>query len=547
MTQAHYIFITIIIIGIIAIQWHFFKNTSALLKNFRNIFPQNANDAFRVYKNDEGASCICEPSALKLIEDKDVEIEKAQEKIRNFGELNIVTQIDYGNLQSQLQARREARATLCKNLGKQTYENECLNAIVSSINNYLRKNRNSTADFHLMKDIVDRNCDGAEDEINTQIPIPLYCGLAGTMLGIIVGVGALWLSGDLHGLLTSQGNGAQGVEGIETLIGGVALAMIASLVGIGLTTRCSIEMKKVKKECEQNKHNFLSWIQAELLPSLTTDATSAINRLVDNLLDFNKTFSQNTKELKESLSIVNQSTGMQVDLLNAINELKISRIAKANVEVYEALKGCTDEIGMIGDQLKYSEQYLKKVSELTDKLDASDQRIQAIEEMGNYFKKERSNIDMVTGIINHTIDKTDAALGEANEKLKENITEEYAALIKHLNTQREGFEQCVIELQDGLGSKLNELSTLTTEIKNLKAVKTSLDALVKSTDAHNRKLDTLADAIKELALIKANGNAPVGLPLISKKLKIMAIVGGSIVLLYCLAEFSALVYYYFIR
>lgn len=167
MTQAHYIFITIIIIGIIAIQWHFFKNTSALLKNFRNIFPQNANDAFRVYKNDEGASCICEPSALKLIEDKDVEIEKAQEKIRNFGELNIVTQIDYGNLQSQLQARREARATLCKNLGKQTYENECLNAIVSSINNYLRKNRNSTADFHLMKDIVDRNCDGAEDEINS--------------------------------------------------------------------------------------------------------------------------------------------------------------------------------------------------------------------------------------------------------------------------------------------------------------------------------------------------------------------------------------------
>ena len=37
-----------------------------------------------------------------------------------------------------------------------------------------------------MKDVVERYCDADEEEITTQQPIPLYLGLMGTMVGIII-------------------------------------------------------------------------------------------------------------------------------------------------------------------------------------------------------------------------------------------------------------------------------------------------------------------------------------------------------------------------
>ena len=56
-----------------------------------------------------------------------------------------------------------------------------LERIISSLNMYLANNRANVIDFQLLKDTVDRNCDSVEEDINTQTPIPLYLGLAGTM------------------------------------------------------------------------------------------------------------------------------------------------------------------------------------------------------------------------------------------------------------------------------------------------------------------------------------------------------------------------------
>ena len=70
---------------------------------------------------------------------------------------------------------------------KTHHKNDILEVIISSLNKYLINNKGAVSDFHLMKDIVDRNCDAKEEEIHTQIPVPLYLGLTGTMLGILIG------------------------------------------------------------------------------------------------------------------------------------------------------------------------------------------------------------------------------------------------------------------------------------------------------------------------------------------------------------------------
>lgn len=80
--------------------------------------------------------------------------------------------------------------------------------IVAPINQYLSKNEGAVADFLLIKDIVERNCDMKREEIDSQLPMPLYLGLMGTMLGIITGIGgiALKMEMDLVNLLINQVN-----------------------------------------------------------------------------------------------------------------------------------------------------------------------------------------------------------------------------------------------------------------------------------------------------------------------------------------------------
>ena len=146
----------------------------------------------------------------------------------------------------------------------------------SSINKYLGNNKGSIIDFQLLKDAVDRHCDSVEDDINVQTPVPLYCGLAGTMLGVIIGLASLLFTNSIYSLMTGSTTGATAsgaATGVSDLLSGVALAMIASVCGIGLTTCNSLLFKKYKLEQEKGKNTFLAWMQSKLLPELPSDTS----------------------------------------------------------------------------------------------------------------------------------------------------------------------------------------------------------------------------------------------------------------------------------
>lgn len=112
--------------------------------------------------------------------------------------------------------------------------NEIFDDIKNSINGYLGGTQGTEVDFQLLKDSVDRHCDMIEDEINSQMPLPLYFGLAGTMTGAIIGLFALVFGGSILELLAGKAAGA--ANNINDLLWGVAIAMVASAIGIILTS-----------------------------------------------------------------------------------------------------------------------------------------------------------------------------------------------------------------------------------------------------------------------------------------------------------------------
>jgi len=251
------------------------------------------------------------------------------------------------------------------------------------LNLYLLKNKSKTFDYHIIKEIVNRNVQSLEDEVDTMLSTPLYLGLMATILGIAIGVVSFaW--NDLSQLLSGENLSS---DGIRTLLTDVGIAMIASFVGVLATKTSTSHFNTAKVAMLKDKNSFLTWIQTELMPNLTDDMMGAVLKMTSDLNSFNNTFSANTKELRETLKTVSDNYEGQIEILNAIERIKITKVAQANIDIYDKLHGCTDELEKLFYYIANSEEYLAKVKELNESIGKVEERTKLFEELGNYFKK----------------------------------------------------------------------------------------------------------------------------------------------------------------
>ena len=205
---------------------------------------------------------------------------------------------------------------------EQVHSNKVFEEIIKTINRYLQNNKGS-ADYAILKDITDRNCDAVEAQIEATSPLPVYIGLAGTLIGIIIGVGVLAFQGGVDSLLDTESavqvesvdaaprslcvdgkkivdaNGEihvysadeqewkeytdKGAEGIKNLLQGVGIAMLTTLFGVGFTIIGAWSSKRSSKINEEKKNGFLSWLQSELLPQMSDDLGQVIFQMQRNL------------------------------------------------------------------------------------------------------------------------------------------------------------------------------------------------------------------------------------------------------------------------
>jgi hypothetical protein len=410
-----------------------------------------------------------------------------------------------------------SRLSTTTNLIHVNHDNYIFNKIIISINDYLKNNK-SVSDFHLLKDIVDRNCDSIEEEINTQIPIPLYMGLVGTMAGILVGILYLWLSGGIGDLLNAGIN--SGAEGVEALLGGVALAMISSILGIILTTIGSEKFKTTKVVVENCKHIFLSWIQAKLLPTLSDNVVGAIREMTCNLSEFNDIFSKNTRNLDNTLSKVNESYRLQSQLLELVQNIADKDLTHQNLLLYNELRKSTQEIGVFAEFLQNSNLYLTNVKSLNEKLDLQENRTRAIEDVGIFFKKEIENIEQREYAMANNVTKVNDYLQRALENLSTN-TQSQIDKINIIFTKQ----------QDILKCKSEEIESIVTELKQLSAIKESISKFEQAILTQNGKLDNLIKSIERFAQINVSTKVNNQTFYIPNWVKISSITGFSILVL----------------
>ena len=403
------------------------------------------------------------------------------------------------------------------------FENDILrDDIVGPINSYLDKNKGAT-DYHIIKELTDRSCDTVQEEVDSYNPVPLYLGLCGTMLGIIAGIFFLWLGGglgallgeapDVTGLAASEANKVlqasrdAATQGIQHLLGGVAMAMIASLVGVVLTIVGTKQTKAAVSANEEGRNKFLSWIQCNLLPKMSSDVVSTLGNFYTNLNEFNGTFANNSRELKSAFEEIRRAYQGQTEYTRELNKLDVVKAQAA----FAALGNATDKINDLNAFLQDSSQYLAKVVALSDKLDTADSRTHAIEKMGEFFKNEIEQINARKSILSQTVGEIDLNLQNSLKGLQSTTSEEISKLQEHLSKVYLDFQNAVREQQELLEQKLTESSLYLEQFKRLETIEDKLsklgvlDEILKNGGEQLSRLGRIEDAINRLSSSMPSG------------------------------------------
>ena len=254
-----------------------------------------------------------------------------------------------------------------------------INKIIYNLNTYLIKNKGAAADFHLIKDLVERNVELEEQEIDVLTPIPLYLGLGGTMFGIIIG---------LFGMPSVSGEfGATSTElGIDSLINGVKIAMIASFTGLVFTTYSSWKFKIIKSAIETRKNEFYTFIQSQLLPVLSKSIQSTAQALKTDFAEFNDTFSSNIKELKTVVRTNVKAFQLQNETLQKLENIDVNKLANANIMTFQHLQQSMEDLEKLGTYILSMREFIDSTTNLGERVNEVLDRTNMIGEVANEVK-----------------------------------------------------------------------------------------------------------------------------------------------------------------
>ena len=393
--------------------------------------------------------------------------------------------------------------------------NKVLKKILDSVNTYLIRNKGAVSDFNLIKDIVDRNCDAVDEEINTQLPIPLYLGLMGTMLGIVGGLGYMVIAGfDSFFDVAKQTEGkAAQVNGIEILLGGVGIAMISSFIGLLLTTvNSGFFYKGAKSEVEGLKNDFFTFIQTQLLPLLSQNVTSSIYSLQTNLLKFNDKFESNIYNFNELLGKILISFDSQVNLMHELKEVDVAQLARLNITVLSELRTSTKEFEKFNIYLHQVNAFVDNAVKLNAQIGYQLERTQDI---GRVAASIGSNVDLNRNLIEvlqsdlMEIDARKKVVSDAVISVDDTLQKGLDELKDHTLAKLNAIRDITIKEEDLLEKLLKEDRGNLDELKKLAALKSGIEHIESSSRDQNAKLDKLNHLMKELVTLLKDPKEPV--------------------------------------
>ena len=195
--------------------------------------------------------------------------------------------------------------------------------LLADTNAYLRKNK-GTADFNLLQSIAERRAGALDDEVQSGTTAPLYIGLMGTFGGAILGLASLLVSG-----------GKFDDAAIQAFLQGVAIAMVGSLMGLGLTQYAGALYRAARRQAEARRNGYYTFLQVELLPILHSDMAGSLGSLKSVLDAFNQDFLSKIYEFGPIVGALNENISTQKSFLEQLQKVGYTDMADASIRVFD--------------------------------------------------------------------------------------------------------------------------------------------------------------------------------------------------------------------
>ena len=249
--------------------------------------------------------------------------------------------------------------------------------ILERTNSYLCKNAGTSADFEQLKSICESHVDSLQSSIQNSINVPLYLGLAGTFIGIIVGLFGI----DFDEIFSSDVNvtGASNLIGLQHLLWGVIAAMCASLVGLCLTVwNSAINYKKANEQIDTDSDEYYDFLRRELMPVLSNSMASSLNSLRGVLGHFVDKFGRNLDAYADSAELLNDNLEKQHLVLQELNQLSVTKVSHEIVNTFHLLKESSNDLMVFKSYQDELNATIKSLATTTDKIDQLFERFSSL-------------------------------------------------------------------------------------------------------------------------------------------------------------------------
>lgn len=327
-----------------------------------------------------------------------------------------------------------------------------INKIKEAINTYLINNHGASVNFSIIKDIIDREVEVKDQEVSQSIPLPLYLGLAATMIGII------------FGLFSMPNIDSEGFTlGINALINGVKIAMIGSLTGLLCTTYLSsFAYKDAKRIIQKDKNEQITYLQAKLLPELLKAEDTGVSGLKASL----DRFAREASSISNSVLTAANQTGMnlklQKDLIEKVDNMQVLKISKWNYDLFEKMEQNMDAFNQFSSYLTNMERITSQLYEFGNRTSDINRVINSIDntlnESRELTKFLSSHFDKIEGSGNAALQ----AVGIAEKQFEDaiiSLKERTDAMITQLYSSAGNHEGRIEDIYKGIEKSLNDITS----------------------------------------------------------------------------------------
>ena len=399
----------IFILGLVALQLFVFANVFSKIKKYEKFFP-NSFKEIQIKKFFITKFVLSEPTEFDNYLDslsKDVQIINESEEAEEV-ELLVIpdsTKINHFHFSE----------------------------VIKSTNAYLCKNKGASADFNILKDTCERHLEKVDNEIGNLINVPLYIGLAGTFVGIIIGLWGIDFTATTEGTTTTISSAS-----IGQLLNGVIAAMFASLIGLTFTViNSALFYKPAAYKNDTDKNHYYDFLQRELLPYLNIGVSKSLGSFKDVLNHFIIKFGQNMNDYKDSGQLLNDNLEKQQTVLEEINKLNLTRTSNKIAEVFVGLKESSEHLEKFQTYQKGLNGYVDKTEKVAHEMNV------IIKE----FKDFNNNLKVISNNSVATI--------ELQKQFKDSLEKHFPTIKDH----REVWRTQVDELNQDIKEVYKELNS----------------------------------------------------------------------------------------